>query len=237
MEFNQIDLSKGQMSRLHEFARFISIVPDAEQILIEAAYALDTKTVNGTPVHAERVALYAHFFGMELDLPSSELEVLHKASLLHDIGKIIVPREILSKETALSPNEQEFMKLHPETGVFIVEHVSSLYAILPVVKYHHERFNGSGYPQGLRGTDIPLYARIVGLVDCFDALTAARSYRQALTIKDALQIMERETEEGLWDPELFVRFVGMIEKNLLKFYAANAKGAVDLIKMRKHLRG
>jgi putative two-component system response regulator len=141
--------------------------------------------------------------GKELALEEADLLILKRGGVLHDIGKIAIDDAILLKPGPLTPEEFEIIKTHPEIGENICRPLNTLQPVLPVIRHHQERYNGSGYPDGLQGEQIPLHARIIGIVDCYDALTTDRTYRKALSKEKALEIMVRETEAGLWDPNLF----------------------------------
>src|SRR2546428_13479684 len=125
----------------------------------------------------------------ELGLSEVEIEALRAAALLHDIGKLAVPEYIVSKPGRLTPEEFEKMKIHPVVGAEILERVSFPYPVVPIVRSHHEKFDGSGYPDGLRGTEIPIGARILSAVDCFDALASDRQYRPAFPIETAMEMV------------------------------------------------
>src|SRR5437660_6875513 len=122
----------------------------------------------------------------DLGLNEDETEALRAASVLHDIGKLAVPEHIISKPGKLTPEEFEKMKIHPVVGAEILEEVDFPYPVVPIVRAHHEKWNGTGYPSGLKGEEIPLGARILSAVDCLDALASDRQYRRALSLDDAL---------------------------------------------------
>ena len=149
---------------------------------IEAlALAIEAKD-NTTHDHLRRVQVYAMEVGRELNLGDDDLEALRAAAVLHDIGKLAVPEYIISKPGKLSPEEFEKMKIHPVVGAEILEHVQFPYPVVPIVRAHHEKWNGTGYPFGLRGKDIPIGARILSAVDALDALASDRQYRRALPL-------------------------------------------------------
>jgi putative nucleotidyltransferase with HDIG domain len=153
---------------------------------IEAlAMAIEAKDQN-THDHLERVRVYAVEVAKKLNLPADELEALRAAALLHDIGKLAVPEHIISKPGRLTPEEFEKMKIHPVVGAEILERVRFPYPVVPIVRAHHEKWDGSGYPQGLVGEAIPIGARILAAVDCFDALASDRQYRKALPLNEAM---------------------------------------------------
>jgi diguanylate cyclase (GGDEF)-like protein/putative nucleotidyltransferase with HDIG domain len=151
------------------------------------ALAVEAKDNLNTRGHLRRVQVYALGVGKAMGLGPVELEALHAAALLHDIGKLAVPEHILTKPGRLSPEEFAKMKVHPLVGAEIVEQVQFPYAVAPIVRAHHEKWDGSGYPFGLKGEEIPLGARILTAVDCLDALTSDREYRKALPSEEALK--------------------------------------------------
>ena len=150
------------------------------------ALAVEAKDNLNTRGHLRRVQVYALGVGKAMGLGAIELEALHAAALLHDIGKLAVPEHILTKPGKLSPEEFAKMKVHPLVGAEIVEQVKFPYEVAPIVRAHHEKWDGSGYPLGLKGEEIPLGARILTAVDCLDALTSDREYRKALPSEEAM---------------------------------------------------
>src|SRR5579863_3233150 len=153
---------------------------------IEAlALAIEAKDET-TGEHLQRVRVYAMELAKELGLSEDETEALRAASVLHDIGKLAVPEHIISKPGKLTPEEFEKMKIHPIVGAEILEQVHFPYPVVPIVRAHHEKWDGSGYPNGLAGEEIPIGARILAAVDCLDALASDRQYRKALPLNDAM---------------------------------------------------
>jgi putative nucleotidyltransferase with HDIG domain len=153
---------------------------------IEAlALAIEAKDET-TGEHLQRVRIYSMELAKELGLSEDETEALQAASVLHDIGKLAVPEHIISKPGRLTPEEFEKMKIHPIVGAEILERVHFPYPVVPIVRAHHEKWDGSGYPQGLAGEAIPMGARILAAVDCFDALASDRQYRKALPLHEAM---------------------------------------------------
>jgi diguanylate cyclase (GGDEF)-like protein/putative nucleotidyltransferase with HDIG domain len=166
---------------------------------IEAlALAIEAKDTT-THDHLQRVRVYATEIGREVGMNHTELEALQAAALLHDIGKLAVPEHIISKPGKLTPEEFEKMKIHPLVGAEILEEVKFPYPVVPIVRAHHEKWDGSGYPYGLAGEEIPLGARILSVVDCFDALASDRQYRRALTPDQAIEIVVSESGKS-FDP-------------------------------------
>ena len=153
--------------------------------------------------HLKRVQTYAVQIGQDLGLTPAELDALRAASLLHDIGKLAVPEQILSKPGRLTPEEFEKMKIHPIVGSEILSRVQFPYPVVPIVRSHHEKWDGKGYPDGLQREEIPIGARILSVVDCFDALTSERPYRRARSVKDAISHIRFESGKT-YDPRVVV---------------------------------
>lgn len=172
--------------------------------------AIDQKD-HYTSGHAERVGWLARMTGQALGLADHDVEMLEWAGLLHDVGKIGISEEILNKPGRLTPEEFEIMKRHPLMSHEVLRPVASLAPILEGVKYHHENHDGSGYPDGLSGAAIPLFARIIHVVDIFDALTSTRSYRAGFTLEKAYAIL-REGAGTVTDPQVTSTFLETIER-------------------------
>lgn len=168
---------------------------------IEAlALAIDAKDET-TANHLSRVQCYAMEIGKDLGLAPRQLDALRAASLLHDIGKLAVPEHIISKPGRLTPEEFEKMKIHPVVGAEILERVRFPYPVAPIVRSHHEKWDGTGYPDGLKGESIPIGARILAVVDCLDALASDRQYRKALPLDEAVGVVVREAGRA-FDPRV-----------------------------------
>jgi putative nucleotidyltransferase with HDIG domain len=170
---------------------------EAEKVHAEKVSGLHLRTIEAlalaieakdqtTGEHLQRVRIYAMELARDLGLSEDETEALQAASVLHDIGKLAVPEHIISKPGKLTPAEFEKMKIHPIVGAEILEQVDFPYPVVPIVRAHHEKWDGSGYPNGLRGEEIPIGARILAAVDCLDALASDRQYRRALPLDDAM---------------------------------------------------
>ena len=181
----------------------------AESVLYSLALSLEARD-SRTHGHCERLsdqsALLAEWVGLE----QAQVTALHRAGIVHDIGKVIVPDAVLLKPGPLTPEEQEIMRRHPVEGERICAPLRSFHLVLPIIRHHHERLDGSGYPDGLRGEQIPLTARILQIVDVYDALTTDRPYRAALSPKEALGILEQEAAKGWWDGRLLAEFRQML---------------------------
>jgi diguanylate cyclase (GGDEF)-like protein/putative nucleotidyltransferase with HDIG domain len=179
---------------------------------IEAlALAIEAKDYH-TYHHLRRVGIYAVEIGKELGLSEPEMRALQAASLLHDIGKLAVPEHIISKPGKLTPGEFEKMKIHPLIGAEILEQVEFPYPVAPIVKAHHEKWDGSGYPLGLKGEEIPIGARILTAVDCFDAMTSDRQYRRAIPVEATIEYIVAESGKS-YDP-IVVEILARRYKNL-----------------------
>ncbi len=178
---------------------------------IEAlAMAIEAKDAT-THNHLQRVQVYALEIGKDMGLGSQDLEALRAASLLHDIGKLAVPENIISKPGRLTPEEFEKMKIHPVVGAEILERVKFPYPVAPIVRSHHEKWDGTGYPDGLKAQEIPVGARILSAVDCLDALATDRQYRRALPLDQAMAMVSKES--GLaFDPQVIEILEGRYEE-------------------------
>jgi diguanylate cyclase (GGDEF)-like protein/putative nucleotidyltransferase with HDIG domain len=196
-------------------ARFRAEQRRAEQLAelhlatIEAlARAIDAK--DGTAEnHIRRVQLYATAVARELGMSAAETQAVRTAALLHDIGKLAVPEHILSKPGPLTAEEFQKVQAHPQVGADIIAAVPFSYPVAPLIQNHHERWDGRGYPRGLKGDDIPLGARILFLVDYFDALTSNRPYHEAMTFEAAVALIEQEAGKAL-DPRCVQAFVHVL---------------------------
>lgn len=165
-----------------------------------------------TEGHCERLAVRAADLGRHLGMDDDSILALRRGGYLHDLGKIAVPDEILKKGSDLSPAEWQVIKLHPITGENICKPLRSLRLVLPIIRHHHEHSDGSGYPDGLSGPDIPVLPRILQVVDVYDALRTARSYKLPLTHDQAAETMREEARRGLWDSELVAEYFSMLEQ-------------------------
>ena len=187
-----LDRLEKDKSHVEEIASLHLRTIEALALAIEAK---DTTTAD----HLQRVRVYATEIGRELGISHSELEALQAAALLHDIGKLAVPEHIISKPGRLTPEEFDKMKIHPLIGAEILEEVKFPYPVVPIVRAHHEKWDGSGYPFGLSGEEIPIGARILSAVDCLDALASDRQYRRALPLDQAMEIVNSESGKS-FDP-------------------------------------
>jgi len=182
---------------------------NAEDVLFSLARAIEAKDVY-TQGHVERVSNLAVEMGAYLGLSEEEQDSLRKGGILHDIGKIGVPDIILNKAGPLTVEERLIIRMHPEQGARICEKLKSIRGAIPIIRHHHERMDGTGYPDHLSGEDIPLLARILTTVDIYDALTTTRSYRKSLPHEVAMELLWEETNKGWWDKEIVGEFSQML---------------------------
>lgn len=206
--------------------RLANLTEQAETIyaFAEAIGARDQYTMG----HSEKVAEYARLIAERMGLSEQEIDLVYLCGIVHDIGKIGVPENILNKPGPLSPEEFGTMRFHPVRGADILAHISWLNDVVPVIESHHERYDGRGYPRGLRGEEIPLLSRILAVADAFDAMTSDRSYRKALPLRKA--ISELKNNAGTqFDPlvvQVFLQIMGEYlgeEINLYLNFRGNGK--------------
>ena len=164
-----------------------------------------------TEGHCERLSVHAADLGRHLRMDEDSILALKRGGYLHDLGKIAVPDDILKKGSDLTSAEWGIMKLHPITGENICKPLHSLSLVLPIIRHHHEHSDGSGYPDGLSASEIPVLPRVLQVVDVYDALRTARSYKPALSHEMAAQTMREEAARGLWDVELVSEYFEMLE--------------------------
>ena len=198
--FDHLDVEGDEKDLLHSFRTLVSVIN-----------AKDRYTYG----HSERVTDYAMKLGREIGLSQEEIHLLGYAAFLHDIGKIEVDWQILNKSEPLDEKEWEMIKHHPEWGSEIVKALQKLHPIVPVILHHHENYDGSGYPAGLKGNDIPLLARIIRVADSFDAITSLRPYREPLSVAEALKEIRLNAGTQL-DPQLAEAFIKIIQDEMAR---------------------
>lgn len=187
----------------------------AESVLFSLARSIESKD-HYTHGHCERLAEESVRLGQRVGLSEEQIVAVHRAGVVHDIGKVAVPDAILLKPGKLTEEEWKIIREHPVTGERICAPLKSFRLVLPIIRHHHEKYDGSGYPDGLRGDAIPIAARILQIVDVFDALTTERSYKKALSVSIALQIMREEVVKGWWDPRIFNEFEQLVKQSAPK---------------------
>lgn len=189
---------RARIRALLRIKAFTDELEHAEVVLCTLGLSIEAKDPY-TEGHCERLADSAVVLGRLLGVSEEDLSALRRGGYLHDLGKVAVPDTILLKPGPLTSEERGIMRRHPVVGEAICRPLRSLQAVWPIIRHHHERQDGSGYPDGLQGAAIPLTARILQVVDVFDALTSGRPYRPALPHPTALQTLEAEARQGWWD--------------------------------------
>ncbi len=217
----------------------IDSLEEAETILFALAQSVEHRD-KYTGLHCERLATYSIALGQALGLPRQDQLALYRGGYLHDIGKISIPDVILFKRGLLTDEEWQTMRLHTIRGEEICRPMKTLAPVLPIIRSHHERWDGSGYPDGLAGEEIPLLARILQVADIYDALTTARPYKPAFTHQHAIEIMLEESRRGWRDPELVPLFSEICQKPTSSSqdaapWPANATMQQSLENMRREL--
>lgn len=200
---------RARVRSLTRMKHLIDALDSAEAAFMTLALTIEARDplTNG---HCERLARHAVRVGRALALPDDDIEALHRGGYLHDVGKVGVPDAVLLKAGPLTEPEFDLMKRHPEIGDTLCAPLQSLRRVRPIVRFHHERMDGSGYPERLRGDEIPLLAQIVGIVDVYDALTSQRPYRPALPAQEAVRHLLRETDQGRFARRLVEAFLDTV---------------------------
>src|SRR6202047_3819213 len=196
------------LARVHSLMRlkqFTDELDNAETVLFSLALTIEAKDPYPEG-HCDRLSKYSVALGEKLGLPQDLRVALRRGGLVHDIGKLSVPEHILLKPGPLTPEERIIMQQHSIAGERICSPLRSFRQVLPIIRHHHEKWDGSGYPDGLKGERIPLTARILQVTDVYDALTTDRPYRKALPKEEALAIMREEMQRGWWDRSILDEF-------------------------------
>lgn len=191
----------ARVRSLLRIKRFTDELDSAESVIFSLALTIEARDAQ-TEGHCQRLARYGVMVGRELGLHDEDLAALAKGGYLHDVGKVGIPDAILLKPSALTPEETAVMQQHPIIGDRLCGELRSLRRVRPIVRHHHERLDGTGYPGGLKGEAIPLLARIMSVVDVFDALTTARPYKPALPVERAFEELTDEVSRGWRDAEI-----------------------------------
>lgn len=200
----------ARVNSLLKLKHFTDELENAEAVLFSLALGVEARDPF-TGDHCYRLAQYAGELGRHLHFEYDSVVALERGGYLHDLGKIKVPDEILKKGTELTLAEWEIMKQHPAAGETICQPLNSFRKVLPIIRHHHEHWNGSGYPDGLQGHSIPMLARVLQVVDVYDALVTIRPYKPALSQCQARETMLSEAKRGFWDYELVREFFSMLE--------------------------
>ena len=206
---------RARVRSLMRLKRFTDELDSAESIILSLALTVEARD-KYTGGHCERMAAYAATLGTHLGLTADEVGALRRGGYLHDIGKVAIPDSVLQKAGPLTNDEFEIVKRHTTIGDRLCGNLRLLRMVRPIVRCHHERADGSGYPDGLGGDDIPLLAQIMGVVDVYDALTTDRPYRPAITPADACATLEREANRGWRRLDLVREFTTLCRSGVLQ---------------------
>lgn len=212
--YNKLELTTRVKSLL-KLKELYDDLDSSEAIVFTLAESLDAKDVH-TRGHSERVAKYSVLLGRYINLSQIEIDILRRGALLHDIGKIGIQDTVLNKEGRLTEEELAHIRTHPARGYEICKRLKSFKNLLPIIRSHHERVDGKGHPDGLKGDQIPLHAKICAITDTFDAMTSNRPYRKGMTPMQAAEVFEREINSGQWDPALVKKFIELIRESYKK---------------------
>jgi putative two-component system response regulator len=212
--FDQLELSARVKSLVGQ-KRLNEDLDHAEQVLFSIARTVESRDPN-TGDHCERLVMRVKAFGEYLNLSRSEVRDLMWAGYLHDIGKVGIPDAVLLKTAGFTPEEWEVMKQHVLIGERICQPLRTMRGVLPIIRHHHERWNGSGYPDGLVGSDIPFVVQVFQLIDIYDALTHERPYKRAYSPEEALSILLEETDRGWRNPKLVKQFQDFVYQSEIK---------------------
>jgi putative two-component system response regulator len=207
--FNKVELLTRVKSLL-KLKELYDDVDRSEAIIFTLAEMLEAKDVY-TRGHSERVAKYSVLLARAIGLDEQDQAWIQRGALLHDVGKIGVRESILNKPEKLSKEELAHIRSHPARGCEICKTLNSLSPLLPIIRHHHERVDGLGYPDGVSGNELAIGPRIVSIADAYDALTSNRPYRKGIPPQEALKIMEKEKFSGQWDPQLVDSFIKVIK--------------------------
>lgn len=218
--FDQLELSARVKSLIRQ-KRLNEDLDHAEKVLFSIARTIESRDPN-TGDHCERLVTRGKAFGEFLGLSRTEVRDLMWGGYLHDVGKVGIPDAVLLKPGKLTPDEWEIMRQHVSIGEKICQPLRTMRGVVPIIRSHHERWDGSGYPDGLVGEQIPRLAQIFQLIDIYDALTSERPYKRAFTHAEALTILDEETAKGWRNPELMSKFKAFILSTLEDATITNA---------------
>lgn len=201
----------ARVRSLVRIKRYTDDRDSASSIIMMLAVMIESRD-GYTSGHCHRMANYATALGRNLGVSNDDLETLRRGGFLHDIGMLAIPDSVLRKPGPLEPEEYELIKSHPVIGDNLCAHLRSLQAVRTIVRHHHERLDGSGYPDGLRGDQIPVIAQIIGVVDVYDAITTQRAYQQVQPKEQAIEVLRDQVRRGWRQDDVTECFVEMIER-------------------------
>lgn len=222
--FDQLELSARVKSLIRQ-KRLNEDLDHAAKVLFSIARIVESRDPN-TGDHCERLIARSRIFGEFLGLSRNEIRDLVWGSYLHDIGKVGIPDAVLLKQGKLTPDEWSIMQQHVLIGERICQPLRTMRGVIPIIRHHHERWDGSGYPDGLVGQDIPKLAQVFQMIDIYDALTSERPYKKALSPTESLTIMVEEAAKGWRNPDLMTKFAEFIHKTEISGDGLDASGAV-----------
>ena len=205
----------ARVRSLVNLKRFTDDLDSADSMILSLGLIVEARD-GQTGNHCQRMAAFAAAFGMHLGLPPDDIAALHRGGYLHDLGKVAIPDAILLKPGKLTADEIEVMRRHTIIGDALCGDLKLLKSVRPIIRWHHERCDGSGYPDGMKGDEIPLVAQITGIVDVYDALTTDRPYRAALTEEAAIHELQQEAQRGWRQPRLVDEFASICRDGRLK---------------------
>ena len=213
----------ARIRSLLRLKRYTDELDSAQSVIMSLALTIEARDAY-TDGHCQRLSTSASAVGEAMGLHADDVEALRRGGVLHDIGKVGIPDAVLLKPSRLTPAEYEVMKQHAVIGDRLCEPLRSLKRVRPIVRHHHERFDGSGYPDGLGGNDIPLLAQIMSVVDVFDALTTDRPYRAAMTLDDGCRELEAEVHRGWRRRDLVEAFITVLHERRGELRDLSASG-------------
>jgi putative two-component system response regulator len=209
--FNNVELV-ARVNAAVERKRLTDRLDDVETVLFSLARMIEARD-RGTGDHCDRLAHISVVFGQKLGLEQEDLDALRRGGVLHDIGKLGIPDEILLKNGRLDADEWQIMKQHAVIGAALCRPLRTMSRTAAIAQYHHEKWDGTGYPEGLKGEAIPLLARVFQIADIYDALSSTRPYKPAFSRDEVIKIMEQETADGFWDPTLMSVFMKILRES------------------------
>jgi putative two-component system response regulator len=210
----------ARVRSLIRLKRYTDDLESASKVIMMLAVMVESRD-GYTAGHCHRMANYAVALGRKLGLNDDQLQTLRRGGFLHDIGMLAIPDSVLRKPGALEPEEFELIKSHTVIGDSLCAHLSSLEPVREIVRHHHERLDGTGYPDGLRGDEVPLVAQIIGLVDVYDALTTQRAYQNVQPIEHAIATLREHVRLGWRSGDLVESFVSMIQSGTLESFKSD----------------